>query len=662
MCGICGKLEFDPEAKIAPHLLKTMADAIVHRGPDDEGFYVKGQIGLGFRRLSIIDLSGGHQPLCNENGSIWIIFNGEIYNYQELRTELVAKGHIFRTKSDTEVIVHLFEEYGRDCVQKLRGMFAFAIWDSAEKTLFLARDRVGIKPLYYYVNERFLSFGSEIKAIFADPAVRREIDPSMIDRFLTYYYIPGSQTLFRNVFKLDPGHSLVVQDGKIQIQSYWDLDFTQVDSHESMEALEQQLMALLDESVQLHMISDVPVGFLLSGGVDSTAMLSLASKKTDKPISSYTIGFSSTGPRLVDERPFARLAAEKFGSKHYELSISAQEFASFLPEYVRYMEEPVCEPAAVALYYVSKLASRYVKVLLSGEGGDEAFAGYHNYMYLFWLEKMKKAFGPLRNPIGHGMELIGRLSNSRVLTKYGPLMSSNLDESYLSRTSSPYQYFNRTPSSIYSMEMSNRVNKIRSADVARNLISRKSDHGVLEKMMYVDTKIWLPDDLLIKADRMTMANSVELRVPFLDHKVLEFASRLPRNLKVRGWKMKYLLKRALAKHIPSEILYRRKVGFPVPYESWLRHDLKDLVNDILLDPKSMSRGYFRKDAVVGLIEGNSQSRPYSAEIFSLVVLELWHRAFIDQQKPQPIARFAGDRSPLSKVIENPGNQPVNQLT
>jgi asparagine synthase (glutamine-hydrolysing) len=632
MCGICGKLEFDPQAKVAPHLLKTMADAIVHRGPDDEGYYVKGQIGLGFRRLSIIDLSGGHQPLSNENDTIWIIFNGEIYNYQELRSELVAKGHIFRTKSDTEVIVHLFEEYGHDCVQKLRGMFGFAIWDSVNQTLFLARDRVGIKPLYYYLDENFLSFGSEIKAILADPEVRREIDPAMIDRFLTYYYSPGSQTLLRNVFKLDPGHWLEVKGGKIQIQSYWDLDFSQADNHESTEALEHQLLDLLDKTVQLHMISDVPVGFLLSGGLDSTAMLSLASQKTNKPISSYTIGFSSRGPGLVDERPFAQLAAEKFGSKHYELSMSAQEFASFLPEYVRYIEEPVCEPAAVALYYVSKLASQYVKVLISGEGGDEAFAGYHNYRNMFWLETMKKALGPIRSTVGQGVELIGRLSDSRVLKKYGPLMKTNLDENYLSRTSSPYGYFNKAPSTIYTAEMSRRANKIRSAEVTRNLLSKRSGDGPLEKMLYVDTKTWLPDDLLIKADRMTMANSVELRVPFLDHEVLEFAARLPRNLKVRGWKMKYLLKKAVAKHVPNEILRRRKAGFPIPYAQWMRHELRDFVNDTLLDSKSISRGYFRKAAVQDLIERNSRSGAYAEEIFSLLVLELWHRAFFNHQE------------------------------
>jgi asparagine synthase (glutamine-hydrolysing) len=457
----------------------------------------------------------------------------------------------------------------------------------------------------------------------------------------------GSPTLLRNFFKLEPGHWLAVQDGRIQIKCYWDIDFQPADDHESAEALEQQVVNLLDESVQLHMISDVPVGFLLSGGVDSTAMLSLSSKKTDKPTSSYTIGFSYPG--VVDERPFARLAAERFGSKLHEISITAGEFASFLPEYVRYMEEPVCEPASVALYYVSKLARQYVKVLISGEGGDEAFAGYHNYRNMFWLETMKKALGPLRGGVGHGVEFIGRMSDSRVLKKYAPLVNANLDEHYLSRTSSPYQFFNRTPSAIYSADMSLRVNKARSAGVTRNLLSGKSGYGPLEKMLYVDTKTWLPDDLLIKADRMTMANSIELRVPFLDHKVLEFAARLPRNQKVRGWKMKYLLKKALAKHIPKEILDRRKVGFANPSVSWLRHDLKDLVTDTLLDSKSISRGYFRKEAVEGLIELDSRSSRYSAEIFSLVVLELWHRAFIDRQETQLSAIPGGDRSPLSLV-------------
>jgi asparagine synthase (glutamine-hydrolysing) len=639
MCGICGKLEFDPEAKVSPNLLKKMADAIVHRGPDDDGYYFDGRIGLGFRRLSIIDLSGGHQPLSNEDGSIWMVFNGEIYNYQELRALLLTKGHTFKTQSDTEVIVHLFEEYGPDCVQKLRGMFAFAIWDSVRKTLFLARDRVGIKPLYYYQGETFLSFASEMKAILVDPSVRREINPAMIDRFLSYFYVPGGTTLLRNFYKLDPGHWLMIRDGRVQTQCYWDIDFQQMGEEQSDESLERQVLSLLDHTVQLHMISDVPVGFLLSGGVDSTAMLSFAAHKTDKPISSFTIGFSHPG--VVDERPFARLAAERFGSQHHEISITAREFASFLPEYVWYMEEPVCEPASVALYYVSKLAKQYVKVLISGEGGDEAFAGYHNYRNMYWLETIKNNLGPLRGAARRGTEFLGHLSDSRVLKKYGPLLNTDIDEHYLSRTSSPYQYFNKNSGDLYLREMAKQTNKSHSTEVTRNLLAQKSLEGPLEKMLYVDTKTWLPDDLLIKADRMTMANSIELRVPFLDHKVLEFGAHLPRNQKVRGWKMKYLLKKALVKHIPEEILHRRKVGFANPSVAWLMHDLKDVVSDILLDSHSMSRGYFRKQAILDLLKQNSQSGHYTAEIFSLVVLELWHRTFVDRQDSHPGPRTIG---------------------
>jgi asparagine synthase (glutamine-hydrolysing) len=383
-------------------------------------------------------------------------------------------------------------------------------------------------------------------------------------------------------------------------------------------------------------------------------MLSLASKKTDKPTSSYTIGFSHPG--VVDERPFARLAAQRFRSTLHETSMTAGEFASFLPEYVWHMEEPVCEPAAVALYYVSKLARKHVKVLISGEGGDEAFAGYDNYRNYFWLEAMKRAFGPFRGAAGEGMRLTGQIFNSRVLKKYAPLMKADFEEYYLTRGSTPYQYFNHIPHSFYSNRMAERVDKQESAAVARDLIARRRNDGPLEKMLYVDTKLWLPDDLLIKADRMTMANSLELRVPFLDHKVLEFAARLPRNQKIRGWKMKYILKEALAKDVPAEILHRRKVGFPNPSVNWLARDLKDIVTSILLDSKSISRGYFRKDKLAALIEDNSRLRRYTPEIFSLVVLELWHRVFIDSWSGSPtkpvvdhgstVAHLAGSYPPV----------------
>ena len=619
---------FKPGERVSQALVKSMADAIVHRGPDDEGFYVSGQIGLGFRRLSIIDLTGGHQPLSNEDETVWIIFNGEIYNYQTLREELIAKGHTFKTKSDTEVIVHLYEDYGVDCVSKLRGMFAFAVWDSNKKTLLLARDRVGIKPLYYYLGNTFLSFGSEIKALLADPEVDREIDPAMIDRFLTYYYLPGGQTPLRNIFKLEPGHVLVCKKGHCHIHRYWDLDFSGANEPSRSNDFERQLLAILDETVQLHMISDVPVGFLLSGGIDSTAMLSFAARKTDKPISTFTIGFSSE--TIVDERPFARMAAQRYGSKHYEISISPDEFATFLPSYVWHMEEPVCQPPAVALYYVSKLASQHVKVLISGEGGDEAFAGYENYRNIFWFERIKSILGPLRMPVGHFMTSLGQLVHSRVLAKYGPRMKTPFDQYYLSRTSSPFEFFSRENSSLYTDAMAEIVDRDESTSVTRKYLARASNYNILNQMLYVDTNTWLPDELLVKADKMTMANSIELRVPLLDHQLLEFAANLPRNQKVRLWSMKYLLKKALRGHLPDAILFRPKAGFPVPYELWLQNNLRDFILDVLLDSRTLSRGYFRKSSIEKLLTRSNKSGKYAKEVFSLLILELWHRTFIDQ--------------------------------
>jgi asparagine synthase (glutamine-hydrolysing) len=639
MCGICGQFRFQKESTVSPALIHAMADTIRHRGPDDEGLYVSGQIGLGFRRLSIIDLAGGHQPLSNEDDTIWIVFNGEIYNYQTLRDDLIGKGHIFKTKSDTEVIVHLYEEYGTDCVQKLRGMFAFAIWDARQKQLFLARDRVGIKPLYYYVTKDFLTFGSELKAILVDASIPREVEPTMVDRFLTYYYLPGGNTLLRYVFKLEPGHTLVVTNGKAVVRRYWDLKFSESPEPRSPRHLEEQLLEVLDDAVQLHMISDVPIGFLLSGGVDSTAMLSLATKRTDKPISTFTVGFSSES--VIDERPYARLAAERFGAAHYELSISASEFAEFLPNYVWHMEEPVCEPPAVALYYISKLARDYVKVLISGEGGDEAFAGYENYRNLFWFEHLKKLLGPVQKPAATGITWLGQRLDSRVLSKYGQRMGVPFEDYYLSRTSSPFEFFPRERFNLYSTTMLEAIDSDQALSVTRRYMSNASNYSVLNKMLYVDTNTWLPDELLIKADKMTMANSVELRVPLLDHKVLEFAAGMPRDAKIRRLTTKYAAKQALRSHVPREILARRKAGFPIPYRTWLRGELREYVSQILLDRRTLSRGYFQAGALERVLKANLNGTDLSKEVFSLVILELWHRKFVDRDSVNEPAEMPG---------------------
>ena len=632
MCGICGKLQFRPEAKASEALIRSMADAIAHRGPDDEGFYVSGQIGLGFRRLSIIDLGGGHQPISNEDGSVWVVFNGEIYNYRELRNDLLKKGHVLKTNTDTEVLVHLYEDYGEDLVKHLRGMFAFALWDEKNKSLFLARDRVGIKPLYYHLSSEGLVFGSEIKAILADPSVRSEVNTDVVDRFFTFYYVPGEETLLKGINKLAPGHHMVVKNGQVKIRQYWDLDFTAHANHLNLKTAEEELINLLEESVRLHMISDVPVGFLLSGGVDSSAMLRLATGKTEQSISSYTVGFSEPG--VTDERPYARIAAGSCGSEHHEITISSKEFSDFLPQYMRHIEEPFCEPPAVALYYISKFARQYVTVLISGEGGDEAFGGYQNYRNFIWLERFKKFPAPFKQILFGALSGVARLTGSSRFTYYSALAKKPFESYYYSRTAGPEMLFNRNGDAPYSKDFAAHVNKQTSLAPVSDYLRTSAGNDLLSRMLYVDTKSWLPSDLLLKADKITMANSLELRVPLLDHKVLEFAAALPSNFKMRGFTTKYIMKKALGGLVSKEILNRRKTGFPVPYARWLRHELKDWVHQVLFDRRTLERGYFDKSRIENLITRDQQHGGFSKEIFCLVNFELWHRTFLDGTAPR----------------------------
>ncbi|HEX3660846.1 MAG TPA: asparagine synthase (glutamine-hydrolyzing) [Acidobacteriaceae bacterium] len=635
MCGICGKLNFHREKPVSSGLLKRMADTIAHRGPDDEGYYLSGPVGFGFRRLSIIDLATGHQPLSNEDGTVWIVFNGEIYNFEELRTDLLARGHLFRTRTDTEVIVHLYEEYGPACVERLRGMFGFAIWDERQQTLMLARDRVGIKPVYYAIGKDSLVFGSEIKAILADPEIGAQVRPEIVDRFLTFYYVPGEDTLFKDIFKLRPGSYLTVKEGKAEIHQYWDLDFDPIPK--STADAEKELIDILDESVRLHMISDVPVGILLSGGVDSTAMVSFASSRTDQTLGSFTLGFGGT--EVPDERPYARMAAERYGTDHHEMTITAEDFKEFLPRYAWYMEEPVCEAPAVALYYITKLARESVKVLISGEGGDEAFAGYQTYRGVRWVERLKSALGPARGPLSSAAATANRfLKNARV-AKYAPLLAQPFESYYYSRSSGPDSFFNRNHDTLYSGDFAGLSDKDFATRPMQRIMANSRGFGLVNRMLYVDTKTSLPDDLLLKADKMTMANSIELRVPFLDHKLLEFAASLPENLKVRGLTTKYIAKRALASRIPEPILKRRKAGFPVPFGSWLRTDMKNFVYDVLLDRTTLERGYFNRACIEGLLQANTESGAGAKEVLSLLTLELWHRAFLSSNagvSPEPV--------------------------
>jgi asparagine synthase (glutamine-hydrolysing) len=629
MCGICGKLiAGDATVPVRAGLIASMMETVRHRGPDDEGIYVAGPVGLGHRRLSVIDLRSGKQPISNEDSTVWVVFNGEIYNYKELTSILVSKGHRFHTATDTEVLVHLYEEYGEGMLPKLRGMFAFAIWDARNKILFVARDRVGIKPIYYRWDNGTLLFASEIKAILGDLSVTAEPDPAGLVTFLTHFYPLGEGTLFKGINKLNPGHYLTVKDGTLKITKYWDLSYEKPAHPADLNKSTSQLTELLRDTVRQHMISDVPVGVLLSGGVDSTAMLSFAAEETGRPVSTFTVGFD--GALCTDERPYARIAAQKYGTKHYEMTVRSVDLFDFLPKYVWHMEEPVCEPPAVALYYVSKLArENNVKVLISGEGGDEAFAGYQNYRNLVWLERIKRALGPFARPASAFAQGLGCVGPFGRLKKYAPLMTMPLEKYYYSRTSTPFQYFNRQRGALFTEEFLRSLNGDNLARTAEPYFAAVAGYGDLDRMLYVDTKTWLPDDLLIKADKMTMANSVELRVPLLDHQVLEFAAALPASFKLRGFTMKYILKRALSQRVPAAIRNRRKTGFPVPYENWIRKDLRDPVWAMLTDRKTVQRGYFRPETVKSLMRANQNSGDYSEEIFSLVALELWHRTFAD---------------------------------
>ncbi|MBI3853208.1 MAG: asparagine synthase (glutamine-hydrolyzing) [Verrucomicrobia bacterium] len=639
MCGIAGKLYLDGQTPVESELIQRMTDIIAHRGPDGAGKHLSGPVGLGHRRLSIIDLRPtGAQPMCNEDKTVWIVFNGEIYNYLELRAELLAKGHKFTSTTDTEVIVHLYEEYGEECVTRLRGMFAFALWDERKKFLFLARDRVGIKPLYYLNTGKALLFASEIKSLLVDPTARREVNPRAIDRFLTYYYLPGNETLFKDIYKLEPGHYLTVSNGKLVDREYWDLSFQTSNHWTNIEEAVEALQKLLSRTIKDHLISDVPVGVLLSGGVDSTGVLRYAAEHADKPLNTFTVGFS--GASFADERPYAKMAADKFRTIHHDLTVTAQDFRDFLPKYIWHMEEPVCEPPAISLYYVSRLARQSsVKVLLSGEGGDEAFAGYPKYRNLLVLERMKSAFGPARGLLSAGLK-VAEMFTGKDNRHYRNCIHTAMPDYYYGLAATPGTPFNRQKGALYKNDFTASLGNYLSDQPTQRLFSRVDGKAPLQKMLYVDTKSWLPDDLLVKADKMTMATSVELRVPLLDHQVLEFAASLPSEFKVRGKTIKRVLRLALQESVPDEILTRKKAGFPLPYDRWLKTELREFVNDTLLAQNSALDSYFHKASVRDMLQkqqlNSSDNRnggkaqhalDYSREIFSLLVLEMWHKEF-----------------------------------
>ena len=628
MCGICGKLVLrDSSPPVSREQLESMAGVLYHRGPDSDGYYTNGSIGLGFRRLSIIDLFTGDQPMANEDESIWIIFNGEVYNFQELRPRLEAVGHRFRSRTDTETVIHAYEQYGVDCVQHLRGMFAFAIWDKGRR-LFLARDRLGKKPVYYYHGGDTFVFASELKALLQAPEVPREIDAQAVDEYLTWGYIPAPRAILKGVHKLPPAHWLTVEadTGRLHIERYWEPAYIPKLTLSLDEAAEQ-LRELLTEAVRLRLISDVPLGALLSGGVDSSIVVGLMAELSDQSVKTFSIGFEE---QSHNELPYARQVAQRFSTDHHEFIVRPNA-AEVLPRLVWYLDEPMADSSALPTYYVAQMARQYVKVVLNGDGGDEAFAGYNSYAAVLayqrygalprWLREgvieAALCMLPANQSFDHPLQRVCRLvAHSKLkLPQQFACWGTVFD--------APSRQALLTP------EFAAQVPASEPLYVSENSL------GTLDWMLRTDRLNYLPGDLLVKMDRMTMGHSLEARSPFLDHKVVESAARLPEEYKRRGRTAKFLLRHACADLLPPDVRRRPKQGFGVPIGRWFRRELRELAQEMLLGPQARQRGFFQVASIKSLLDNHQEGREeHSARLWSLLVLELWQRQFLDQALPE----------------------------
>jgi asparagine synthase (glutamine-hydrolysing) len=631
MCGIAGIYNFRSGRPAVPSELRDMGAALAHRGPDDEGFYEEGPLGLAHKRLTILDTSRrGRQPMFTEDGQLAITFNGEVYNFLELRADLEAQGHTFQTQTDTEVILRLYQVEGEAMLSRLNGMFAFAIWDRRTKCLFIARDRLGIKPLYYTLSADGIAFASEIKALFAVSPEPPKVNLEMLDAYMSVGYVPTERTLFQGIEKLQPGWCMTVgQDGP-RLRQYWDL----APSPEEMSEEEcvRRSIGLLRDSVRLQLRSDVPLGVFLSGGVDSSAVVALMHEMGIRDIRTFTVAYDF-GPEF-DETQYARQVAKKFGTIHREIFVKPEEFRDFIPSLVWHMDEPVTESAAISLYFVSKLAREDVTVVLSGEGSDEVFGGYPIYKYMAALERYRTLPSPLRQSMIN--PLLNRLGGK--WNKYTELSNQPLARRYTGVS------FYETPAkdALYRPEIKNLFNGSAMPGLVGRYYDKTEGLDPLLRMMYLDVKSWLPDDLLIKADKMTMATSVELRVPFLDHRVVELGGRIPPRFRIKGWETKYILKRAMEPYLPKEILYRGKMGFPTPLARMFQGDLRGYVAEVLESDRFHDRGYFRPEAVRTLVrEHAAGERDHHRVLWQLLVLEEWHRRFIDGEAVQEARLVAG---------------------
>ena len=623
MCGIVGIVYPEGKGSVDVGILRLMNSTLTHRGPDDEGYWVHQNVGLGMRRLSIIDLEGGHQPLSNEDGSVWTIFNGEIYNFHELQRELIQKGHRFQTRSDTEVIVHLYEEEGENFVKRLRGMFAIAVWDSRRQKCLLYRDRVGIKPLHYWFHNGTLLFASEIKAILEYPEVGRELSLSALSDYLSLLYIPTPKTIYQEISKLPAGHFLRYSGGEVQIGAYWDFEYQEQQGIREEEWAER-LREALSESVKLHLISDVPLGAFLSGGIDSSTVVACMSRLNSSPVKTYSIGFHDNH---FNELPYAKTVARHFGTDHHETVVEVDAFG-LLPKIISGFDEPFADSSAIPTYLVSEFARREVKVALSGDGGDELFAGYLWTRKEMWLEKYRKLPVSFRKS----------LENLFLKENYRPLREKSfwsLVERFLYDANlPPEQSFARRTTcfqpwmkeSLFQSWVRDELEEDGNLGRIRDLFSRHSTQSVMEKFLYLDSKIYLPDDLLTKVDRMSMLHSLEVRVPLLDHRLIELVGSIPFSMKLKNRTTKYILKQSMKNVLPSQTLRQRKQGFSIPLQRWFRYELSDFSRKLLLEEKSSTCRFFNPKYVEWLLAEHRNGRQrFGAQLYTLVVFELWHR-------------------------------------
>jgi|APSaa5957512535_1039671.scaffolds.fasta_scaffold35694_2 asparagine synthase (glutamine-hydrolysing) len=624
MCGVVGIFSNNSNPVPGDDVIRKMADSIIHRGPDDEGIYSNADVALGFRRLSIIDLDSGHQPIHNEDKSIWTVLNGEIYNYKELRSSLIQKGHTFYTNADTEVLVHLYEEFGEELVHQLRGMFVFCIWDSRKKKLLIFRDHLGIKPLFYTEANGQLIFASEMKAIIASGFTNKKIDVNALDHYLGLQYVPAPLTIYEDIKKLPPGHMISISKGQsAEVSQYWDssiIPVTNMSLSDCMERYEE----LFTESVKLQMRSDVPLGAFLSGGVDSSAVVAVMSELSDSPINTFTICHTD---QAYDESKYAAIVSEKYGTNHRTLTIGPNDFLELLPSVIDQYDEPFADSSALPTHLVSKLAGQHVKVVLSGDGGDETCGGYSRYSNVMHFHNMDKRLNLKRFlPSSLKQILANKINFSHGLSNKGLKYLVNMLSSDVERDYFYMSYFRAQKRKLYGQALIDRVNPGNDILLLTKYLQKNSEDDLLRKLLNLDINTYLADDILYKVDIASMGNSLEVRVPLLDHKLVEFAASIPSKYKLKDRNGKMFFKKLLEKRLPHDILYRKKKGFEIPISAWFRGELAVYIKDLLLSSTLLREPYFDRVFIEHMLSQHQSGREdFGPHLWILMSLELWHR-------------------------------------